>query len=336
MLMGGVHARYADSLSGTAALTTLQLSGSTNHSAGTVTGSLSKFSSGEWITQLSGFGAAVAPLGSGVSLGVSAAGDANRIQGGTWNGQASAGLLGVLSVNRTLVTVGASIGTARTVYDSTLAMNVLSARVGHTVGNGAVLSGGVVALRSDTVEYADASVEFGYTSGKTRVSVSAGVRAGDLADDPWGQAHVEYDLLPQLTYELTLGRYPQSLVGFTDGLFVTTGIRVRLPGRSAHRGSAERPVDMNRIDENRFRVTLAYSGDAETLEIVGEWNGWLPLSLEREANSRWSAELVLEPGIYQYAIVVNGDIWTVPDGVVGEADDFGGEMATLVVIEGGR
>ena len=61
---------------------------------------------------------------------------------------------------------------------------------------------------------------------------------------------------------------------------------------------------------------------------------WLPVALERGANDRWSAELALGLGIYKYAIVVDGDVWTVPDGVPSEPDDFGGEVATLVITVG--
>ena len=81
----------------------------------------------------------------------------------------------------------------------------------------------------------------------------------------------------------------------------------------------------------RVRILLKYGGDARSLELAGVWNGWSPVRLEKEANGYWSAELYLEPGIYQYAIVVDGDTWTVPDGVTSEPDDFGGVVATLVV-----
>lgn len=335
MLMGGVYARYADSVSGTAGVAALRLSGATHKTAGSFTGSLSRFSSGEWVTQVAGFGAAVAPVGNGISLGVSAAGDANRIQGGSWNGQASGGLLGVLSVNRTLVTVGASIGTARTVYDSTLTSAVVSGHMSQTVGQGVVLSGGIVALRSDSIRYADVTAGLNYTGGKIRASISGGVRAGDLEDDPWGQGHLEYDVLSHVTYELTLGRYPQSLVGFTDGLYLTTGLRFRLTDRPPASRAPEPPVGIEVFETGRVRVVLEYADEAETIEIAGAWNGWLPLAMQKEANNRWAAELFLEPGIYKYAIVVNGDTWTVPDGVPSEPDDFGGEVATLVVTGGG-
>ena len=331
MLIGGVHARYADSISGTAGLTTLRLSGSTPNTAGTFTGSLSKFSSGEWITQISGFGTALKPLGAGVSIGVSAGGDANRVQGGSWNGAVSGGVLGVLSHRNSLVTLGFSVGMVRTVFDSTVGTGVVNARVQQRLGREAVLSGGVVVVTSDTTRYADATLDLLYSHANVRASITGGLRIGDLSDDPWGQGHVEYDVLPHLTFELTLGRYPQNLVGFTDGTYLTFGTRIGITGGARHSAPSDPPVRIVPLENNRVRLKLKFADDAERLEIAGVWNGWLPLRLEKEAGNMWSIELDLEPGIYQYAIVVNGNEWTVPDGVTSEPDDFGGEVATLVV-----
>lgn len=335
MLLGGVHARYADSISGTAGLGTVRLSGSTPNTAGTITGSLSKFASGAWVTQFSGFGAALATLVHGVNLGISAGGDANRLQGGNWSGEVSGGLLGVFSHRSSLVSLGASLGSVRTFYDSTAGTGVLSARLQQSLGGGSVLSGGVVAVTSDTTRYADATVELMYAGVNFRFSVGGGVRSGDLDDDPWAQGHVEYDVLSRLTVDLTAGRYPQDLVGFTDGLFVTIGTRFSLAGDARRSPTPERPVDIVPLEDARVRLTVKYAGNAQTLEVTGAWNGWLPLRLEKGTGERWSIVLDLEPGIYQYAIVVDGTTWTVPDGVPSEPDDFGGEVATLV-IHGGR
>jgi hypothetical protein len=334
VLVGGVHARYADSVSGTAGLSTLRLSGATPNTAGTLSASLSKFASGEWITQLSGFGTALLPLMNGVGLGISAGGDANRVQGGSWSGEASGGLFGVINHRNSLLSIGASLGRVRTFYDSTIGTGLISARLQQRLVGGTVFSSGVVAVSSDTTEYADATIELIYTGENVRAAVGGGVRFGDLAEDPWGQGHLEYDVLSRMTLELSAGRYPQNLVGFTDGLYVTVGTRIRLSGNSRRPPDAERPIDIVRLDGSRIRLTIKYSGDAQTLEIAGVWNGWLPLPFEKRTAGTWSIVLDLEPGIYQYAIVVDGTSWTVPDGVPSEPDDFGGEVATLVIKRG--
>ena len=331
MLVGGVHARYADSISGTASMTTLRVSASNQNAAGVLTGSLSKFSGNEWVTQFSGFGTAVLPVGKGMRFGASVGGDVNHIQGGNWNGQASGGLLGALTVNRTLFTAGASVGTARTFFDSTIATGTLSARLQQLFGQSTALSGGLVTVSSDTIRYADFTLDLTYSSTGLRASLGGGMRVGDLEDSPWGQGRFEYDPAPRFTLELSVGRYPQSLVGFTDGLFASTGIRVWLTTRPRRGTAPAPPVQMEPLGAGRVRLTIKYSGKAETIELAGVWNGWLPVAMERVEDGTWSTVLTLEPGIYQYAIVVDGSTWTVPDGVPSEPDDFGGEVATLVV-----
>ena len=336
VLLGGVHAGYADSVTGTAGTASLRLSGYSSNLAGILTGSLSKFSDGEWVTQVSGYGTALLPVSRTVSVGASIGGDANKIEGDSWNGQTSLGLLGALSLHSTLVTAGLSIGVARTVYDSTIETRTLSGRVQQRLWQRFALSGGITAVSSDTIRYADVLLELTYVGTKLRASAGAGIRSGDLDDDPWGHGYLEYSLVPRLIFELNLGRYPQSLVGFTDGLYVTAGIRLRLAGGPRPTVVPVSPVEITGIDDSRVRIQLRYTGDAATLEIAGEWNGWLPVALDKQANGLWSAELLLDPGIYKYAIIVDGTTWTVPDGVAAEPDDFGGEVATLVVKADGR
>jgi len=336
VLLGGVHARYADSISGTAALSSLQFSAANTNVAGTISGSLSRFSSGEWVTQLSGFGAAVVPVSGGFSLGLSAGGDGNRIQGGLWNGEASGGILGVLNGGRTMLTAGASLGTVTTINDSTFSTQILRARMQRRLNTEASMSGGLMAIFSDTVRYTDATLEFTYRGSGVRASVAGGYRFGDFEDDPWGQGHVECSMLPHLTFELTMGRYPQNMVGFTDGLYVTVGTRIGIAGGLRYSSELVPPVEITPLDGNRVRLAIRHSADAQTIEIVGGWNGWLPVPLEREGSHVWSAVLSLDPGIYKYAIVLDGGEWTVPDGVTAEPDDFGGVVATLVVKAVGR
>jgi len=331
VLVGGVRARYADSVSGTAALTAIQFSGTTRNTAVSISGSLSKFSGGEWVTQLSGFGAAVMPVGPGVSAGVTAGAGGNRIEGGTWNGQASGGLLAVFSRGGTLVTSSASLGTVRTIFDSTLHTTLLSLRLQQNLRSGVTVSGGLLTTLADTVRFTDVTAELTYTDQALRASVGAGFRGGGLEDDPWIHGNLELAPLERLRFELSLGRYPQNLVGFTDGMYLTIGTRVAITGSLRRPTTPIRPVELTTLDRDRVRLTIRYARDATSLEIAGEWNGWLPLPLERAGGDRWTAELMLEPGIFKYAIVIDGEEWTVPDGVTAEPDDFGGVVATLVV-----
>ena len=331
VLIGGVRARYADTVSGTAGFAGLRLSGSIPGAVGVVDASLSRFTSGEWVTQVSASGAGMLRLGNGVSVGLTAVGDANRVQGANWNGEVSAGLLGAIGSGRLLVSLGASIGGVRTVEDSTIDAASVGARFQHGLHGGLSVSGGLAGVLSDTSRYADGSVEFTFTSSRVRASLVGGARIGDLSNDPWVQGQFRFSATPFASIEAALGRYPRDLVGFTEGSFLTLGARVGFTRPSRGAAYPEPPVRVERIDEHLVRITFRHSGRVERVEIAGVWNAWTPTPLAREASGVWVVDLALQPGIYNYAIVLDGDTWTVPDGVLRQPDDFGGEVAILVV-----
>lgn len=51
----------------------------------------------------------------------------------------------------------------------------------------------------------------------------------------------------------------------------------------------------------------------------------------RGGTGLWSADLPLRGGAWRFAILVDGNRWTVPAGVPRLPDDFGGEVGVLVV-----
>jgi hypothetical protein len=84
------------------------------------------------------------------------------------------------------------------------------------------------------------------------------------------------------------------------------------------------------VGEGRVRVLLRARGSVDRLEIAGEWSDWEAVSLARHSDGRWITELQLEPGVYRYALLADGE-WTVPEGAVTVSDEFGGVVALLVV-----
>lgn len=88
-----------------------------------------------------------------------------------------------------------------------------------------------------------------------------------------------------------------------------------------------------RTGDGRRSVTFRLRRpDAESVEVVGGFSGWDPVSMER-TNGAWIARVPVEPGLYHFGFRVDGE-WVVPErasGVV--SDDWGQENATLVVPE---
>lgn len=330
VMLGGVTARYADSISGTASLVSTRFAVTSASSAAAMTAGIAKFTAGEWVAQVSAQGTALAKISSGLRLGIAGGGAANRSEGAVWAGQMTAGPVLVAATGGLLLSGGVAAGALRSIDDSSMGTLAANARLHGQVGRSVGLSAGVTGVAADTIRYADVTAEISYQSGRIDASLVAGFRRGDLEDDPWAQARLEYTLLPRVAVEAGLGRYPRDLVGFTDGRFAIVGARLAITPRAGSRSAARSPVQVERVDGGLVRLAFTIEQQAERLEIAGDWNGWDPLPLQRDGK-RWWVELLLDPGIHRYALVVDGETWTVPDGVPVEPDDFGGQVALLVV-----
>ena len=332
LLAGGAHARYADTLAGTAGLLSARLSGASRLTAVSFEANFSQFVTGEWATQLATQGTALFPLARRVALGIAGGGAASNFEGGTWSGAGGAGPLLAISSRRWLATVGASAGGVRRVDQTNLGMVTGSVRLRYTLPSGVAVEGGVSGTAADTIQYTDATASVSVRTSRLLFAVSAGARTGNFSDDPWAQARLELFATGTATVEAALGRYPRDLTGFTDGLFVNLGVRLRLAGSAPPRraATARPPVRVERLGATRVRISLEYRGDVDRLEIAGDWNGWTPVPLARRAEGRWVAEFQLEPGVYKYALLADGH-WTLPEGAVAVPDDFGGKVGLLVV-----
>ena len=88
------------------------------------------------------------------------------------------------------------------------------------------------------------------------------------------------------------------------------------------------------VDEEGYIVIRYYNPDAEYVMIAGDFNDWDPESLEmyEVGDGWWEAVLELEPGVYQYKFVVNGEEWESDPNAFAYVDDgFGGKNSVLEV-----
>jgi len=332
LFAGGAHARYADSVSGTAASLGGELSLTSANAAGSGGVSYTKFTSGEWGVDLSLSGFAVRPATEPVILGLSFGGRFSDFEGGTWSGEGAVGPFAAKTLGSVMTSLAVTVGGVRRVDESSLSMARAGLTANYTLRSGATLEGGLTGTTADTIQYADFTAGARLIWEGAALMLAVGARAGDLSDDPWFQASLEAELTPQATLEAGLGRYPRSLVGLTDGLYASAGVRFHIgPSTRPAVGRTRLPLTVEPLGDGRLRVSLTYDEPVERLEIAGDWNGWVPLPLSQEGAGRWSFEVRLDPGIYRFSIVVNGSEWTVPDGVATVPDDFGGTVGLLVV-----
>lgn len=120
------------------------------------------------------------------------------------------------------------------------------------------------------------------------------------------------------------------LYGSRGGAGVSAGISVRL-GRRALGPPLPATVGPATAAGRTVSFTLRHTA-ARSVAVAGDFSGWEPRSLQRRTDGVWTLETVIEPGVYHYSFVVDGETWMVPDSATGVVDDgFGRKNATLVV-----
>jgi hypothetical protein len=328
LFVGGSRARYADSLDGTAAFAAGRLRAGHGLKAADLDAAFSAFTSGGWALQLTGQTTVLWRAGRSRGPYVGFAGGAalNAYQGGTPSGSFAAGLLVAVAAGSSYLSLGAAGGTVRRVDSTWSPLRSISARWQWAPAGVLSVDAGVTYTGSDTNRLADASLGFRTRAGAVRAAAVAGTRIGDLADGPWGSLELVWQTTPVVSIEASAGRFPQDLAGFSHGLYAQAGVRLATRGAG---GPALPPLTVTPLDGGRVRVALRYRRPAATLAITGDWNGWTEVPLRHE-RGWWIVELVLPRGVHHFALVADGN-WTLPDGVRGIADEFGGQVAQLIV-----
>lgn len=88
-------------------------------------------------------------------------------------------------------------------------------------------------------------------------------------------------------------------------------------------------VTLSDGDATAAMFRLEYDG-AERVSVIGDFSGWEPIAMRREGG-HWVALVPVDPGLYHFGFMVDGE-WYVPESAPGKViDEFGRSNATLVV-----
>lgn len=331
LLLGGVNARYADTVAGSAGLLGGRLGVARGSAWGELETSLAKFTSGEWAAQLSMRGLMGRSLSRRDAVGVAMGASLNRLQGAIWSSTAGAGPYFVHLAGVTTTSLSLTGGLVRRV-DSTLAA-LGTASLGFRVDRGPWrLETSALGTAADTLRLVDWTGGVTWRRPSLQVALSGGARTGDLATNPWWQARLEAGVTPRATFEASGGQYPRDVSGFTSGRFATVGLRVALlqrPVRGLINASSD-SLQTERVGEALVRIRVRVA-KASRVAIAGEWNDWTPAPMQRDADGRWSVTLALGPGVYRCALLVDGARWVAPPGSPRADDEFGGQAGLLIL-----
>lgn len=337
LLFGAVHARYADSVSGSALIVAPRVLWNTASTTSRFEAALTQFSEGAWALQADASTLGIWSVAPHLAAGGLVGGYLSYLEGGFFGGLASLGPIGAYLRGPLAATLGVSLGTLRRVDDTSDGLVAGALRARYELST-LVLGGELGVTGSDTLGFTDLNLSASFPLRGATVETVIGTRAGDLSDRFWWQARGEYTPGAWGTIEGTIGSFPKDLTGFTEGIFFSVGLRLGRPGPGLARRTLERtlraplrPV-VERLDGDHVRVTFQVSG-ATSVAVAGEWNEWTPIPMTPMGSGRWSIDLPLGQGAYRFALVLDGDRWMVPEGVLTLPDDFGGTVGLLIVSE---
>ncbi len=78
------------------------------------------------------------------------------------------------------------------------------------------------------------------------------------------------------------------------------------------------------------RITIRVGG-VETVDIMGDFSDWSPLTLVRHGRDLWELSIPMSPGMHQINVRVDGGPWTAPPNMPTMKDSFNGEVGLMVV-----
>jgi hypothetical protein len=327
VILGGVHTRYADTASGSAGQVGARLGYWSRSFSGAAGAYYTRFTTGEWATQVSGGVVALHELGRSAAIGIRGDGTYSYLEGDFWSGIAGAGPTVGFAGRNWLLGISGTAGALRTIYETSDPLFTGSARLTWILRSWSV-DAQATTTWADQVRYADFLLGTSVNTRAFTASLVAGIRAGDLADQPWIQGRAEWRIANGVAFEAAIGNYPEDITGFLGGFFVNAGLRLgRLAPVAVSRPRS--PVRMEYLSDTEVRVTFSVSG-ASAVAIAGEWNQWTPIPLSHISGDSWQVILPLGDGVYHFSLVVD-EAWVVPEGFAALPDDFGGEVGLLVV-----
>ena len=158
----------------------------------------------------------------------------------------------------------------------------------------------------------------------------------------WRSLWVSGEAACQVTSWLSLFAGAQREYGYRDGqrasqpwTFTSGGLKVSLPLNAKPR---RQRVDVLRPHPTKtggwlFQIKRP---DARTVHLMGTFTGWNPKAYALRfvpEKGVWEIYVPLEPGVYEYAFLVDGKEWVAPPGAPVYVDDGFGHQNGVLVIE---
>ncbi len=141
---------------------------------------------------------------------------------------------------------------------------------------------------------------------------------------------------PQLRVELTAGRAPigpSLYLPFRNHLTIGASWAERRPARKpdvAPAAGALSAFEVSRRRGGTVAIVVRVAG-ARQIDLIADFTDWTPLSLGSRGGGVFAVEVPLAEGVYLVNLRIDGGPPSVPAGLEGVDDGFGGRVGVLVV-----
>lgn len=209
-------------------------------------------------------------------------------------------------------------------------------------GNASAMISATPVVIDDSIRYTDAQISASLNLPRIDLNASAGLRSGSRLPTlggtakSWGSLSVTAWMLSRVALVASAGTYPVDLTqGFPGGRFASVSVRFGSRRYEPSAGAVMEAVprkgfEVRRIDA-RTRELRVRAPSANTVEVMGDFTEWRPVSLHSEQNGWWTVQLTVNPGIHELNVRIDGGPWTVPQGLPRKSDEFGSSVGVLVI-----
>jgi hypothetical protein len=176
-----------------------------------------------------------------------------------------------------------------------------------------------------------------WEQGRIGVETVAGVTVSRFtAPRHWMQTSLEVAVQPRLALFATLGNPAPRWLALDAGLSrkASLGLKLSSAVNSAAAVEAERRAQspdfkLRHLGEGWY-VVQVHAEASGSVEVMGDFSAWEPLSLRRVNGARWALALRLQPGVHQIQVRVDGGVWSPPAGLPTASDGFSGDVGVFV------
>lgn len=148
--------------------------------------------------------------------------------------------------------------------------------------------------------------------------------------EPGGRVSAAYWVTPSRALLVSVAsELPDFVHGADAARSLMLGMRFRGRSLALERSGTMRPIILVDGDSAARIVTVRAAG-ARTVEVMGDFSGWEPVSLARDGDV-FRATLPMAPGSRRLVVRVDGGEWRPPANTPAVDDDFGGRVGLLLV-----